>query len=161
MFLASACKQVERAAPPAISAAALDALRRHAWPGNVRELRNVVERASALCVGDTILPEHLPPSLLGAAGRPRAPVAPVPGGSADVSSRAAGRPSGVQDRAGELSVGVRAVEKARITEALERWAGNQSQAARELGISRGTLIARMEEFGMPRPRRRDGEPNGG
>ena len=41
--------------------------RRYAWPGNVRELRNVIERAAVLCAGDTILPEHLPPSLL----RPR------------------------------------------------------------------------------------------
>ena len=45
---------------------ALDVLRRHAWPGNVRELRNAVERAAVLCTDGTILPEHLPPSLLAA-----------------------------------------------------------------------------------------------
>jgi len=152
MFLAAACRGVERATPPALSSAALDALRGHSWPGNVRELRNAIERACALCLGDAILPEHLPPSLLAAARRAAAAsVGAPPGRPADVASRSGG------DLGGEL----RAVEKARITDALERHAGNQSQAARELGISRGTLIARMEEFGLPRPRKRDGEPDGG
>jgi two-component system response regulator AtoC len=151
MFLAAACKQVERTPAPALSASALDLLRRHSWRGNVRELRNAMERASALCVGDTILPEHLPPSLLAAAAVAPAPVAPPPVRPADGAGRA--------DVAlhGEL----RDLERARITDALDRHAGNQSRAARELGISRGTLIARMEEFGLPRPRKRDGDPDGG
>jgi two-component system, NtrC family, response regulator AlgB len=38
---------------------AKEALRKYAWPGNVRELRNVVERASILCRGDFVGPEHL------------------------------------------------------------------------------------------------------
>jgi DNA-binding NtrC family response regulator len=151
MFLAAACKQVERAAPPGLSLAALDLLRRHTWRGNVRELRNAMERASALCVGDTVLPEHLPPSLLAAAALASAPVAAPP-------SRPAGDPGPTDaDLRGQL----RDLERARITSALERHGGNQSRAARELGISRGTLIGRMDEFGLPRPRRREGEPDGG
>ena len=145
-FLAAACKQLERAVPPALSPAALNLLRRYSWRGNVRELRNAIERASALCVGETILPEHLPPSLLAAA-----PVAAPPSRAADGPGRA--------DPA--LRADLRDLERARITDALERHGGNQSRAARELGISRGTLIARIEEFGLPRPRRRDGEPDGG
>jgi DNA-binding NtrC family response regulator len=151
MFLVSSCRQVERTAPPSLSAAALDALRTHAWPGNVRELRNAIERACALCLGDTILPEHLPPSLLAAARRAPVPAAPPPSRSANMPEQAA---SALTDE-------LRAVEKTRIMNALERHAGNQSQAARELGISRGTLIARMEEFGLPRPRKRDGERDSG
>ena len=42
-------------------------LRAYDWPGNVRQLRNVVERALILCAGAEILPEHLPPELLGRA----------------------------------------------------------------------------------------------
>jgi NtrC-family two-component system response regulator AlgB len=38
---------------------ATEALRMYEWPGNVRELRNVVERASILCRGDAVGPEHL------------------------------------------------------------------------------------------------------
>ncbi len=37
---------------------------RHAWPGNVRELENVIERAYALDVGEVILPDHLPTSIV-------------------------------------------------------------------------------------------------
>jgi DNA-binding NtrC family response regulator len=43
-----------------ISKAALQLLQQHSWKGNIRELRNVLERASIMVEGDTILPEHLP-----------------------------------------------------------------------------------------------------
>jgi DNA-binding NtrC family response regulator len=158
MFLAAACKQVERTSVPALSTAALDLLRRHGWRGNVRELRNAIERAAALCVGDTILPEHLPPSLLAAAAVAPAPIAAQPPRPQPMPQPTIDGPGRSQPTLqGEL----RDLEKVRIVEVLERHAGNQSRAARELGISRGTLIARMEEFGLPRPRRREGDPDGG
>jgi transcriptional regulator with PAS, ATPase and Fis domain len=43
-----------------ISPAALERLMAYDYPGNVRELRNILERASLLCDGDTLRPEHLP-----------------------------------------------------------------------------------------------------
>ena len=48
-----------------LSEGALDALRRHSWPGNVRELVHAVEAAVVVCEGETILAEHLPPSVRG------------------------------------------------------------------------------------------------
>jgi transcriptional regulator with PAS, ATPase and Fis domain len=134
-FVRAACRQLDRAASLAVSAAAWELLRAHAWPGNVRELRNAIERAVVLCAGDTILPEHLPPSVL----RTRAPVRP-----------AGERRTDAHDLQGEI----KSLERARIVEALERCAGNQSQAAALLGISRRTLISRLAEFGLPRPRKR-------
>jgi len=44
-FAARMARELGRADAPVISAAAAEALERHAWPGNVRELKNVVERA--------------------------------------------------------------------------------------------------------------------
>ena len=44
-------------------------------------------------------------------------------------------------------------ERERILWALERCAGNQTKAARLLGISRRTLVARLEEYNLPRPRK--------
>jgi NtrC-family two-component system response regulator AlgB len=52
------------------SDAAKQSLRSYPWPGNVRELRNVIERTSILCRGETVNPEHL---LLSAPPRPSTP----------------------------------------------------------------------------------------
>jgi len=44
------------------------------------------------------------------------------------------------------------VERERILDALARCNGNQSMAAKLLGISRGTLLSRLDLYGIPRPR---------
>jgi DNA-binding NtrC family response regulator len=44
-------------------------------------------------------------------------------------------------------------ERTRVLEALERAGGNQSKAATILGVSRRTLINRLEHFALPRPRK--------
>lgn len=47
-----------------LSAEALAALKAHAWPGNVRELKTAMTHAAAVCGGSTILPHHLPSSIV-------------------------------------------------------------------------------------------------
>jgi len=54
----------------------------------------------------------------------------------------------------DLAQEIKALERTRIIEALGRYAGNQSEVAKALGISRTTLISRLQEFGPPRPRRK-------
>jgi DNA-binding NtrC family response regulator len=49
---------------------------------------------------------------------------------------------------------VAAAERQRILDALETCAGNQTHAANLLGISRRTLINRLDKFALPRPRKR-------
>jgi transcriptional regulator with GAF, ATPase, and Fis domain len=46
-----------------------------------------------------------------------------------------------------------ASERARIVQALDACAGNQTKAAQLLGCSRGALIARIERYGVPRPKK--------
>src|SRR5262249_36706699 len=46
------------------------------------------------------------------------------------------------------------IEKDQIIAALAECAGNQSQAAKKLGISRRTLVTRIEELSLPRPRKK-------
>jgi DNA-binding NtrC family response regulator len=127
LFAGIAARQMDRRCP-LFSPEAVRLLERWAWPGNVRELRNVVERAVVMHEGTAILPEDLPARM----SAPPASVAPKP------------------TLPGELA----AIERRRIVEALEKCAGNQTQAAELLGMPRRTLVARLSEYGIPRPRKR-------
>jgi DNA-binding NtrC family response regulator len=140
-FLSAACRDMERVPPLQISSAALERLRQYDWPGNVRELRNVVERAAVMCTDSTILAEHLPPSLLKAPG-------------VDRTSPSTSAPR--QDQPADLGAEMKSIERAKILEALERCGGNQSEAARQLGMPRRTLVSRLTEFGLTRRRHDDG-----
>jgi len=151
LFLGMASREVERPAPPALAPAVLEILRQHRWPGNVRELRNAIGRAVVLCLGDVVLPEHLPPSLLKAVETmARAASAPPPV-TVSVPPKPGREPQTLQSEIDE-------VERARILDALEQCGGNQSRAARMLGMARGTLIVRLDAFGIVRPRKRDAAP---
>jgi pSer/pThr/pTyr-binding forkhead associated (FHA) protein len=69
--------------------------------------------------------------------------------------RAADDPAPVVERGpGTLASAVAEVERARIVEALERCAGNQTRAAKLLGVSRRTLVGKMTEYALPRPLKR-------
>jgi len=146
---------------PRLSPEAIEQLRQYSWPGNVRELRNVMERAPFLVGEGSIRPEHVPrndrpslsPALLDAeegdlptdlhpvsVPLPPAPRAPAPG-----------LPEPLQDAP---SGGDRHAERARVQRALEACGGNQTRAARLLGISRRTLVNRLDEFQLPRPKKR-------
>jgi DNA-binding NtrC family response regulator len=148
-FVASACRELDRGGPLTISARALEILRRHVWPGNVRELRNVIGRATVLCAGDEILPEHLPPALLRPPASPPSVLDALGAGAIGALTPSTPRSSGGADLQGE----VRSLERTRIIEALHNCGGNQSKAAASLGISRRTLVSRIAEFGLPRPRK--------
>ena len=145
-FVRDACLQLERTQPLAIDPAVTAALKAYAFPGNVRELRNVIERAVVLCSGDTILLEHLPAVVVQGAR-------PIPGPSAQASHRALDARAPAPVSLDSFEAEVRALERARIVEALTRAAGNQTKAAQLLGISRRTLVTKLGELELPRPRK--------
>ncbi|WP_231511905.1 sigma 54-interacting transcriptional regulator [Chondromyces apiculatus] len=130
-FAHRCAEQLGLAAAPELSEEAIAALERHAWPGNIRELRNVVERAIMLSTGTTVQPEHLE---IGDQGAP-----PASAGS---------RPEGLQ-----LRLDDREADRARILEALIACAFNQTRTAGRLGMSRRTLINRIEEYRITRPKK--------
>jgi two-component system NtrC family response regulator len=103
----------------------LELLMRYDWPGNVRELENVIERAVVLSRGEPITPSHLPPKLL-ASKPPESPLVELP----------------------EEGIRLEELERSLIEKALEKAGGNRARAARLLGISRPTLIYRIEKYGM-------------
>jgi DNA-binding NtrC family response regulator len=135
-FLAEAVRQANVDRPRSIADDALEALRRYPWPGNVRELRNVVERGAALAQGaDALRAEHLPDCV-----RTQAP--------ADGSSRA---PSTIPAPAGDVREAVNEYERERIVDALAKSGGNQSAAAKLLGLPRRTLAYKMVRLGIRVP----------
>ncbi|HET7539853.1 MAG TPA: sigma-54 dependent transcriptional regulator, partial [Polyangiaceae bacterium] len=110
---------------PRFSSEALAALVSHAWPGNIRELRNTVERAVLLCDGTSIELRDLPTERMNLARSSASSQLPVP---VEPSS-----------------------ERERIVQALRDCAGNQSRAAKLLGISRRTLVTRLKNYAIERP----------
>ena len=124
----------------------------HDWPGNIRELRNACERAVLLATGATIELHHLTitsdDSLKRPPGQRFRSSATIPPPMGITAPSAADMPTQVRATVAEL-------EKQRILEALEKCAGNQTRAAELLGISRRTLINRLDEYGIARPRKRD------
>jgi DNA-binding NtrC family response regulator len=127
---------------PDLAPETLDWLAAHDWPGNVRELRNTIERATVLCERDVIRVEHLRVGLDRAG---MAPAAAPTGPTVTEPTRTAA--------SGSLRTEVKALERARIEQALQSCGGNQRLAAQALGLSRGALLRRLEQLGIPRPRK--------
>ncbi len=102
----------------------------YGWPGNVRELRNVIEQTVLLATAPDIEAAQLP--FCAVLGNPR-PDAERPASPGE---------------AGSLSL--ERVERELLVQALDRAAGNVTQAARFLGVSRDTLRYRIEKHGLSR-----------
>jgi DNA-binding NtrC family response regulator len=123
---------------------ALAAICLYSWPGNIRELRNVIERAALICGQGPIRVAHLP-STVRRTGRE---VRGTEQGTA--ISVAAGPSSSRTPVDGETAIDA---DDAHLLEVLASCGGNQSRAAKELGLSRGALIRRLEKLGVVRPRK--------
>jgi two-component system response regulator AtoC len=127
---------------PRISAEALAIMRAHVWRGNIRELRNVIEHALVLCEGGEITTEHLPVEKMRLA-------------RLEPTASASAQPAPVAGQAlppGMVLTPAETAERQRIIQVLADCAGSQTQAAKVLGISRGTLITRLKRYGIPQPR---------
>jgi psp operon transcriptional activator len=138
--------------------AALDVLLRHAWPGNVRELRNAVERSVARTeqpsrpLREIILDPFESPFRPAAASPAAAPHPAVP------TRPAAPDPSGRIDFTAET----RAFEARLLRAALERSQYNQTEAARQLGLTYHQLRHHLKTHGLGgRPPRAPAAPDGG
>jgi len=113
-----------RQRPPRYTAMALRLLRRYTWTGNLRELRNLCEHMAILFPGREVIPEDLPLEIR----------------RGDVL-QATETPFQLPPNGIDLNT----LEAERIRQALALAAGNKSRAARLLGLTRDTLLYRMEK----------------
>jgi transcriptional regulator with PAS, ATPase and Fis domain len=145
-FIASTWQKLERRGEPEprLTGEALALLEAYAWPGNIRELRNVIERGTLLSERGVIDVEQLPAAHMRgwAMLHQRAPA-----GSLEVAGMHRERLPNALQRVAAVA------EKQRILDALARCAGNQTQAARLLGVSRATLVNRLDRYAIERPRK--------
>ena len=106
---------------------AMEKLKNYDFYGNIRELENILERAAIFSDGDLITADNI--ELRGDVLRPKAePVREA---------------SGYED-----GMSLKEVERQVIEKALRRWEGNRTKAANELGITRRTLITKIEEYNL-------------
>jgi len=105
-----------------LSPAAVDCLTRYNWPGNIRELRNAMERAALLSRGEMVLPDHLPARVQTVIAKPAVSVEPT--------------------EARRLEE----IEHEAMVEALKKHAFNRTEAAKALGISRRTLVYKLQRL---------------
>jgi DNA-binding NtrC family response regulator len=104
----------------------LEALQRAEWPGNVRQLENAIARMVALGgTGEIGLA-----AFHASAGTVEPGAEPPPDGTLTLREQ------------------VEALERSVIARTLSTVAGNQSEAARRLGLSRGSLIDRLKKYGF-------------
>jgi transcriptional regulator with PAS, ATPase and Fis domain len=130
LFASRACAKTRRKVPT-LDPAARAALEAYPWPGNIRELRNVIERSVLLSTEARLTADVL-----------------------DLRARPARFSTPPSTPGVNLRSEMETIEKQKILDALERCGGNQSAAAKALGIGRRTLIDKLDAYGLPRPRKR-------
>ena len=100
---------------------AMELLCRMPWPGNIRQLRNTVERTILVCAKHSITATDIPADNIAMASR-----------KPDI----------------QTATTLEEMERAAIVAAIEKHAGNLSNAAAELGITRQSLYRRLDKFGI-------------
>lgn len=103
---------------------AMQALESHSWPGNVRQLKNVMECTALTCTQDTITCDHLPENIKAAEPQP------------------------ISQNIETNDLDMATQEQNLMIAALERCGWNQSNAAKELGITRSALRYRLQKYGI-------------
>ena len=116
-----------------VSLRAMERLEQHTWPGNIRQLEHEIRRAVLLCpAGQIVDSTVLSPSVSGSG--------PAPAETAATDD--------MPDFSLGLDQALRELERHWIVKALQATAGNQTRAAKKLGISRNGLLHRMKKLAL-------------
>jgi len=127
--------------PARLTPEALSALLTYPFPGNVRELENVLERAVALCEGNTIAPEDLRLSQ-------RSATMSTPSGSADTTIDSARGDDADAGSESDLDSYISNLEREAIMKALQETRYNKTAAAKKLGITFRAMRYKLKKLGI-------------
>ena len=128
---------------PIITSEAVELLKQQQWPGNVRQLRNVLRKALLLARGLVITPEIIREALMQMTP-PRPAVDQT--FAQYVSELLARARSGGLENVRETAVEM--ADRELYAQAIHRANGDQSKAARWLGVSRPTMLEKLRRFGL-------------
>ena len=170
-FLSISRKELNKPELEGISPEALELLLRYPWPGNIRELQSAVRQFVIKATTPVIVPDFLPPMILGTEKRPPIAPAAVDSGVTSPAATAAPRPEspqtdGVASGGGLQPADLRSFVDSRLaassknlyaetlemmerylfTRVLQEMGGNQSKTAETLGITRGKVRDRIATF---------------
>jgi len=114
--------------PPKFSKQALKILQNYSWPGNIRELRNLCERTAILLADQEIDAENFPHEFF--------------------ATQSTNTNRTTDFSLPELGLNLDQLEADLIHQALNRTNGNRAKSARLLGLSRDTLLYRIQKYGL-------------
>ncbi|MEH6537603.1 MAG: sigma-54 dependent transcriptional regulator [Psychroserpens sp.] len=105
-----------------ITKEALKVLQNHKWPGNVREIQHTIERGVIMADSNEILPTDFNLTII---------------------------PKGNEVQSNEFdNLNLQDIEKLLVQKAMDKYNGNISKAAKELGLTRAALYRRLEKFNL-------------
>jgi len=136
-------KKITEISPPA-----MELMKRYAWPGNIRELQTAIRRSMLMATGPTIIPELLPKEIVDNLphASPSQAALSEESGRVDLCQFVDQRISAASENLYQETLQM--MERYLITRVLRETQGNQSKAARRLGITRGSLRNKMRELGV-------------
>jgi DNA-binding NtrC family response regulator len=131
-----------------VSPDALKVLLEHNWPGNIRELQSVIRKSLLNLTGPVLVPDFLPEEVR----EPRRDAFDgSSNGGADFAERDLGRFLDGRLAANSEDIYAEAIEfmnRYVVTRVLKTAGGNQSRAAKMLGITRGSLRSKTQTLGL-------------
>ena len=131
-----------------IDPAVMSALKAYSWPGNVRELQSVLKQTMLRMSGPALLTDFLPPHITGrnTAPKPESPADPAISGAFDWDEFVSGRIAANSENL--YAESLERMEREVLVRILRFTAGNQLQAAKILGITRGSLRNKLRTLGI-------------
>lgn len=120
----------------------LEVLQRQQWPGNLRELQSVLKQALLRATGPVLAPNFLPPLPAKQTEEKPAATSAFPDWDRFIEGHIEARSQNVH------ALAVEAMERHLVTRVLRQTGGNQLQAAKILGITRGSLRTKIRALGI-------------